>query len=289
MNDGEKTRILIPLDGSTPGEAVLLALLPLIRAQRIESTLFHVAGCREEEKKAAVYLEMRRKALESQGVATRVRMVSGRPVEEILRQARTGLFDLIAMSTHGRTGLDRVLMGSVAEEVVRSSPVPTLLCRNGASRGDWSRIVVALDGTPGSEEVLGDAVRLARSLHATLYLVTVGLSLLRSDSYRGVNFHHPSEDSTPYLEEVAIRLISQGVPAIIEKREGMAGVEIPRLAREVEAGLICMTTEGRPEQMPGLDRSIAAEVIRSAPCPVFVRHMAGEPGTHRRTQKSAEA
>jgi len=257
MSVGEKTRILIPLDGSTSGEAVLLALLPLIRARRIESTLFHVAGSREEEKKAEVYLEMRRKALETQGVTTRARIVSGRPVEEILRQAGAGLFDLIAMSTHGRTGLDRVLMGSVAEEVVRSSPVPTLLCRKGSCIGDWGRIVVALDGTPGSEEVLGDAVRLGRSLHATLHLVTVGLSLLRSDRYRGVHFEYPGEDSTPYLEEVAIRLISQGVPAIAERREGMAGVEIPRLARDVEAGLICMTTEGRPEQVPGLDRSVA--------------------------------
>jgi nucleotide-binding universal stress UspA family protein len=205
-------------------------------------------------------------------VETRIRIVSGRPAEEIVRQALVGGFDLIAMATHGRTGLDRVVMGSVAEEVVRSSPVPTLLCKSGVRIGAWDRIVVALDGTPGSEEVLGDVVRLARSLPASVHLLQVGLGLLLSDGYRGVPFHYPAAQRG-YLETVAARLLAQGVPAVPERRQGMAGIEIASLAAELDAGLICMTTEGRPEQLPGMDRSVAAEVIRSAPCPVYVRRM----------------
>jgi nucleotide-binding universal stress UspA family protein len=278
MNANEKTRILIPLDGSETGAAVLPALHPLIRAHRVESTLFHVAETPDEAARAQSYLEMRRKALESQGVATRVLIGSGRPVEEILIQAETSGYDLIAMTTHGRTGLDRVLMGSVAEEVVRRSRLPVLLCRNGAPVGNWGRILVALDGTPGSEEILSDVAKLARSLRATVYLVKVGLSLLTADGYRGVTLSHAPEESTPYLEEIAMQLISQGIPTLAEEREGMADVEIPRLARQLEAGLICMMTEGRPEVVPGLDRSIAAAVIRTAPCPVYVRRMAGAPG-----------
>jgi nucleotide-binding universal stress UspA family protein len=278
MNAEEKTRILIPLDGSETGEAVLPALYPLIRAHRVESTLFHVAETPEEAARAQGYLEKRRKMLESQGVATRLLIGSGAPVEEILSQAETGGYDLIAMATHGRTGLDRVVMGSVAEEVVRRSHVPVLLCRKGAPMGNWGRIVVALDGTPGSEEVLNDVALLARNLRATVYLVKVGLSLLTADGYRGVTLNHPSEEVTPYLEEVALQLIAQGIPTLTEEREGMADVEIPRLARQIEAGLICMTTEGRPETIPGLDRSIAAAVIRTAPCPVYVRRMSGAPG-----------
>ena len=288
MNVIENTRILIPMDGSPLGESVLLALNPLIRSQRIESTLFHVAESKEGGQKAEVQLEMLRKALETQGIAARVRMVPGRPAEEILRQAKTGDFDLVAMATHGRTGLDRVLLGSVAEEVVRSSPVPMLLCKKGAIMGDWERIVVALDGSPGSEEILSDVVRLGKSLRATLYLTRVGLSLLRSDAYRGVHFDHQVDDSHSYLESIAVRLISQGVQAQAEAREGMAAVEIAHLAQELEAGLICMTTEGRPELHPGLDRSVTADVIRSAPCPVFVRHMSGTRGTQMTAKKSGE-
>ena len=64
--------------------------------------------------------------------------------------------DLIAMSTHGRSGLDRLRFGSVAEGVVRRAPVPVLLVRGMAAwdRGGIDRILVPLDGSEASEEVL---------------------------------------------------------------------------------------------------------------------------------------
>ncbi len=272
MTISEKMKILIPLDGSPIGESTLLSLYPLLRARQVESMLFHTAEAAETIETLEARLEAQRRTLESKGVETRIRIVSGRPAEEIVRQARVGGFDLIAMATHGRTGLDRVVMGSVAEEVVRSSPVPTLLCKSGNRIGAWDRIVVALDGTPGSEEVLGDVVRLARSIPSTIHLLQVGLGLLLSDGYRGVPFHYPAGEPA-YLETVAARLLSQGVNVVPERRHGMAAVEIASLAEELDAGLICMTTEGRPEALPGMDRSVAAEVIRSAPCPVYVRRM----------------
>ena len=272
MTRSEKLKILIPLDGSPVGESILLSIYPLLRSRQAESTLFHAAETAETIENLDALLAAQRKTLESKGVETRIRIVSGKPAEEIVRQAEIGGFDLIAMATHGRTGLERVVMGSVAEEVVRSSSVPTLLCKSGNRIGSWDRIVVALDGTGGSEEVLGDVVRLARSLPATVHLLQVGLGLLLSDGYRGVPFHYPA-DQPAYLESIAARLEAQGVRAVPERRQGMAGVEIASLARQLDAGLVCMTTEGRPEQLPGMDRSVAAQVIRSAPCPVYVRRM----------------
>lgn len=272
----EKTRILIPLDGSPMGNVVLTSIYPLVQARNVEVTLLHVAKpSGDDEAEAVQRLDFQRNALHGNGIPTRVRLVAGSPAEEILRQAATGEFDLIAMATHGRTGMDRVLMGSVAEEVVRSAPIPTLLCKPRCRVGAWDRIVVALDGTPGAEEILGDAVRIARALGSTIHLVQVGLSLLRSDSYRGVTFHTAAPDPTTYLDETAARLLTEGVSVVPEHREGLAGVEIPLLAQQLDAGLVCMTTEGRPEIVPGLSRSVAAEVIQTAPCPVYVRRMSG--------------
>jgi len=286
----ETTRVLIPLDGSPFGDAVLVAIRPLVRSRNVEVTLLHVSESPSgTEEEAEHRLDQLRKALSGDGVRTRVRMVSGKPAEEILRQAAIGEFDLIAMATHGRSGMDRVMMGSVAEEVVRNSPIPTLLCRNRARIGGWERIVVALDGTPGSEEILGDAVRLARSLGSTLHLIQVGLGLLRTDGYRGVKFHTAADDPTAYLEETAAKLLSEGIPVIPERREGMAAVEIPILAQQLDAGLICMATEGRPDLVPGLNRSVAAEVIHTAPCPVYVRRMAAGAGTRGSLGKEMEA
>lgn len=291
MSSSKKTmKTLIPLDGSSLGDSALLALSPLVRAGHADCTLFHVGETPEPTPDLISRLAMHRKALEDQGIATRIQFAVGNPAEEILRKAGTGDFDLVAMATHGRSGLDRVLMGSVAEEVVRSSPIPTLLCKSNTRMDDWTRIVVALDGSSGAEQVLDDAVALAGSLGATLHLLQVGLGLLMSDGYRGVALHHgPDANSTAYLEKVASRLMARGVRVVVERRTGLISPEIFRFAQEVEAGLICMTTEGRPEMTPGLDRSVAAEVIRSAPCPVYVRRMIRTPGTREKSEKPARA
>jgi nucleotide-binding universal stress UspA family protein len=269
----EKLKILIALDGSIPGQAALMVIHPLVRSGPVECTLLHVAEPGIPGDGLEAHLELHRKAFESIGVPTRTRIVSGNPAEEILRQSHEGEFDLIAMSTHGRRGLDRVMMGSVAEEVVRRAEIPTLLCRMGTTALSWGQIVVALDGLPGAEEVLENAVFLAKRLGATIHLLKVGLNLLRSNSYRGVPLEDPEQAPTSYLENVAERLMSEGVRVITDRRSGLAATEIALFAKEIGAGLICMTTEGRPEEIPGLGRSVAAEVIRQAPCPVYIRRM----------------
>jgi len=127
----------------------------------------------------------------------------------------------------------------------------------------------------GAEEVLDDVRRLARRMNATVHLLRVGLNLLRSNAYRGVHLEVPAGESSSYLEEVAAKLMADGIRITTDQRSGRAAAEIAEFAREVDAGLICMTTQGKQEELPGLDRSVAAEVIRQAPCPVYVRRMTG--------------
>ena len=280
-------KILVPLDGSSIGDSVLVVLFPLLRSREVEATLLHVADLPEIREGVADRLEVYRESLQKDGVRAKVVIVPGNPAEEILRKTATGDFDLVAMTTHGRTGMDRVLMGSIAEEVVRSSSVPVLLCRSPIRMGEWEHIVVALDGTPGSEEILGDVARIARTMGSTVHLLQVGLGLLRMDGYRGVALHTPPPNPTDYLEGIASQLTLQGIHAIPERREGIAAVEIASFAEQLDAGLICMTTEGRPEELPGLDRSVAAEVIRTAPCPIYVRRMSGSVGIRGRERQAS--
>jgi len=275
MFANEKLRVLVPLDGSIPGESALTVIHPLIRSGPVDCTLLHVAEPEGPPQGLESRLELHRKSIEDLGVPTRIRTVPGKPGEEILRQAAGGEFDLVAMSTHGRRGMDRVMMGSVAEQVLRSSSIPTLLCRMGVWSDNWGQIVVALDGTPGAEEVLDDVVFLAGRLGSTVHLLKVGLNVLLSNGYRGVAFDCLPQEPTSYLEAVAARLERQGVSVTTDRRQGLAASEIVLFAQEIEAGLICMTTQGRPEVLPGLDQSVATEVLRQATCPVYVRRMAG--------------
>ena len=136
--------ILVPLDGSPLAEAILPEVAGLTRALGAELTLLRVALAQtfpgidpihlaDEEvrvlQEAEAYLAAvaERFAQESVNVKTVVRY--GLPAEEIVDHVAFVGADLVAMSTHGRSGLSRLVMGSVAEEVVRKAKVPVLLLR----------------------------------------------------------------------------------------------------------------------------------------------------------------
>ena len=80
------------------------------------------------------YLEKIREKLEAEGIRTETTVRYGFPAEEILAHINRGGVDLLAMTTHGRTGPARMVMGSVAEQVVRHSDIPVLLFRVAGSK-----------------------------------------------------------------------------------------------------------------------------------------------------------
>ena len=135
--------ILVPLDGSPIAEAALApavevareknATLVLLRATEAH-TLFRdaveaqTAAVREAED----YLDGVRDRLMRDGLANvQVSAWYGLPAEAIIEAARYRNADLIVMSSHGRSGLGRLVLGSVAEMVLRGTRVPILLIRPG--------------------------------------------------------------------------------------------------------------------------------------------------------------
>jgi len=82
---------------------------------------------RDEGRKAVRNVEV---AGTQDGLTVVTDIVEGNPHEEILDYVTEHGIDMVIMGTHGRTGLDRVVMGSVAERVVRRSPIPVLTVRD---------------------------------------------------------------------------------------------------------------------------------------------------------------
>ncbi len=125
--------VLVPLDGSRLAERVLGAVRRLVRPDgpRVVGSGRTLAGRR----RAGRYLARVRERLERRGLPARVVVRAGDPATEILRVAPAEQAGLIAMSAHGRTGLRRVLLGSVVEAVVRRASLPVLLVRAAAMRG----------------------------------------------------------------------------------------------------------------------------------------------------------
>ena len=267
----EFRRILVPMDGSAEAEVALGAIMPLARAYGPEVIVFCVLEGADPSMKAPAYLAKACAALRANGVNASLDVREGKPAEEILAYAKEKEVDLIALSTHGRTGVRRILAGSVAEAVLRGAEAPLLVCRPGTVQPEWKRILVALDGSPRAEEVLEEIVPLARKLGLGVHLAKVALPVVSGAGVGEFPIVIPAEDPMPYLNEVAKRLQMQGVDARPVALEGRAAFEILRHAAETGANLVAMTTHGRTGVARVLLGSIAEEILRHAPCPVLVK------------------
>jgi nucleotide-binding universal stress UspA family protein len=135
-------RILVPVDFSRASDAALELALTVAGSTAGTLTLLHVYGIPAHAfpegfalapevltriaSGAQEGVERLKAAHAGRGVAIEALSSSGSPSDEILARARDHKFDLIVMGTHGRTGLKHVLLGSVAERVVRQAPCPVL-------------------------------------------------------------------------------------------------------------------------------------------------------------------
>ena len=293
---GPRDVILVPLDGSDLAERALTVAAELARrggsALRlvhvhlpVAANPIHVEGLpvidehfrslgRDHEQ---AYLERVRDRLAA-GVSTSVALLDGPPATTLADDARTKGAGLIVMTTHGRGGIERALLGSVADELVRISPVPLLLVRDGRGgvSSHFRRIVVPLDGSPLSERILEHALYLAHSdLPAELVLINVVQPPPRGN-WAG---NAPSEgDTAPheenarrYLDGVARRLTAAGarVQASVLVSADVASAVV-NFARDENADVIALATHGRS----GLRRlalgSVADRVVRTTTTPVLV-------------------
>ncbi len=146
-------RILVPLDGSPLAEAALPHAIGAARCFGSSITLLQVAtpitmataidpltatgadaalameSVDASEQAAVDYLAEVARRPEFQGIPVQTEVVRGSAAPEIIRRAKAGDVDLIAMSTHGRTGIGRLVFGSVADQVLREAGLPILLIR----------------------------------------------------------------------------------------------------------------------------------------------------------------
>lgn len=299
-------RILVPLDGSPLAEAILPEVVDLAKLHGAEVLLLRVAlvralpGVDQTEaqvravEEAEGYLADVERGLAARGVSVRSAVRYGRAVEEILDHAESQRADLIAMSTHGRSGIRRIMLGSVAEAVVRAAPVPVLLLRGGtlAVRGEAGALAAArprpaeltvpavhhilcpVDFSETSERAVEYAGALAQRFGAELTVLHVVHDPL---DVTGSHIPHPPLEQLreEMIREAghtlhrrvgrALRFLPRAKTAVVA---GPPFRQIIRYAREHHVDLIVMGTQG----LNGLDRlimgSTAERIVRTAPCPV---------------------
>lgn len=202
----------------------------------------------------------------------------GKPAGEIVRAAHELRADLVVMGTHGRSGFQRWVLGSVAEKVLRQAPCPVLTvpARAGDRPGPmfFKRILCATDFSPASEAAVAYATSLAAEAEACLLLVHV---LDRAGA--GAPESGPDGDRRRRADfECGARAqLRRALPP--ESREwctpeeivtcGKVAPEILRLAAERETGVIVMGVHGRSLLDLMAFGSVTHEVVREAACPVL--------------------
>jgi len=182
--------------------------------------------------------------------------------------------DLIVLGTHGRTGLRKLLLGSVAEKIFRTSSLPVMTVGPAVThgpRGDgkFHRLVLATDFTAGSAEAAGYARTLAQRDHTELVLVHACEKSRRTGSKKRPELSvaevmHRLHEAIPGADSLSCR-----PETLVEF--GEAGTRIVEVAERKGADLIVMGIRGTGSAFAAthLDVGTAHKVVAAAPCPVL--------------------
>ncbi len=195
--------------------------------------------------------------------------------------------DLIVMTTHGRGGMGRAWLGSVADAVMRHGCIPVLIVRPHeaapapAQEMTTKRILVPLDGSPLAEQALEPARKLDPSGMATFVLMHAippfvfggYLPYIDVDELDLRSTQRQRAKAQAYLERVAGTLRAEGRQAetvLCSKQQ--SAVAILEAAREQRADAIALATHGRGGVRRWLLGSVADKVVRAAHIPVLLHH-----------------
>ncbi|PCJ54635.1 MAG: hypothetical protein COA73_14265 [Candidatus Hydrogenedentota bacterium] len=205
---------------------------------------------------------------------------TGRPAEEAVALAKELEADVIVISTHGRTGFNRLIFGSTCEKIVRQSPIPVLTVKYPK---DWSfiqknegkleikRILYPVDFSENTEKGLSAAALLSQAIGAELVLghvvdirmeyplLETGLAMTKSEDN--------VEDSQKRLESMAVGL--EGIDVLCRVRKGQPHRSLIEMIEEEDIDFIVMPTHGYQGLSRLLLGSVAERMVRLAPCPIL--------------------
>lgn len=268
-------KLLVPLDGSRLAEAVLPATHLLAERFGATVSLLHVMEQGAPEtihgehhlanlKEAEAYLSRVAKECDCQASSVEVHVHPNQErdvVGSIIGHSREFAADLIILATHGWGGMRDLLVGSMAQQVLRRGVLPVLLIRPTASGEppafEGKRVLVPLDGKQAHDGAVLPVVEgVAEALGSTLQLLLVVPTLatmpsnqapvsILSPSATAVALDMEEEEGREYLGRVARELGGKGIPVSAEVRRGDPTACVVDAAQGSNPDLIVMATHGR--------------------------------------------
>lgn len=264
-------RILVPLDGAKFSEEMIPHAAGLARTHGTTLALLRVVERESDQAEAEAYVKALASGLSAQGFSVVAR---SDVADVIVEEARKVPGTLVAMTSHGRSGLMEAMLGSVAMRVVRNSDAPVLLYRPRGAAGQGgaaekiSTIVLPLDGSPVSEAMAPQAAALAKWLDAELLVVSViDPSASESEGIRAGDVM----DSSYVHRRANDYAAKYGVRVSWEALHGKPAEAIVQFITGRNDVILAMTTRGHQAVKAAFLGSVAAGCLRKAGVPVLMR------------------
>ena len=205
---------------------------------------------------------------------------AGNPPAMILEQAVSIPADLVVMGTHGRSGFERAMMGSVAEKVLRKAPCPVLLVPPHTTEDPpadvrFKNILCPMDFSPAALQALGFALDLAKQTNGSVTVLHIieWLTEHEPSPYAGFDIagyrQHLIDDAHQQLQALDSGPPDKEGPIRNVVALGRPHRQILRTAAESKPDLIVMGAQGRGGISLTLFGSTTQQVVREAPCPVL--------------------
>ena len=292
------TRMLIPLDGSIVAEQVLPYARFLAKALAIPVELLEVVDpealvafsnpaqgrhldtlVAETISRTALYLEATARSFP--GAQVKCSVAKGKPEDVVIEKAAADKNTLIVMATHGRSGIQRWLLGSVADKVLHGATNHVLLVRandGGKTDGEAAlkTVIVPLDGSPLAEQVLPYVVELAKKVKLELVLIRAyalppAISAEDYGFYSADLLDHLEAETRDYLAGKVNEVKQKGVENVTSVvNTGYGAEEIITLGRHTPDNFIAMSTHGRSGIQRWVLGSVTDRVVRHSGDPVLI-------------------
>jgi len=292
-------KILVPLDGSELSEVTFKYARELAgRFKGLEVVLLHVCHVKHTVAAHRAYIESltekilhdAKNLMHNESVSVKGELIIGDPADEILRYVERSNIDLVLMATHGRSGISRWAMGSVAYKMIRSVGIPVLLVRAGIENAvlfdqlPERRLLVALDGTRSAEAIIPHVEAMASQWgkdNVQIILINVcAQPNVCSDYPSGVAESWETRiqqeclknklEAGLYLVDIEKRFKEAGYKVICETPFGKPSEEILRSAAKNRANLIAMVIHGRSGLRRWAYGDTAEEVMLEARTPILL-------------------
>jgi nucleotide-binding universal stress UspA family protein len=292
-------RVLVPLDGSELSESILpfaaeiaeragaeILLVTAVQPVGVWDATATAINWEREEKAAKDYIRTVEQRMTAQGHNVRSRAFSGDAAEVILDAAEKEEADLVTMTTHGRSGVMRWLLGSIADRVVQHARVPVMLVRTAEGQPLPSpaaeRILVPLDGSETAAGALPFVKDYAELFDASLILFHAVSPVGTYPGFETANaqivgdlLDTMQKEAEEMLAETAKKLKSEGLKVETAVTLSLAADGILEAAEKSKAGLIAIGTHGRSGITRAVVGSVANAVLRRSKLPCLLVHPTG--------------